>query len=78
VPRSETLLALLAVVLASVAAVHVPGRLFYALGAILILAYVCFARLRASVRRRDTPQGFSALDRAERIREERNRGRGER
>jgi hypothetical protein len=72
-PRSETLLALLAVVLASVAATHVPGRLYFALGAILILAYVCFARLRASVQRRGTTQGFSAGDRAERIREERER-----
>jgi hypothetical protein len=71
--RSETLLALLAVVLASLAALQVPGRIFFAAAAIVLLLCVGVSRLRASIGQKPAKQGFDAADRAERIREERVR-----
>jgi uncharacterized protein (DUF58 family) len=71
--RSETLVALLAVVLASLAALQIHGRLYFAAAAVALLVYVCFARVRASIQQRKPSPGFSSYDRAEKIREERER-----
>jgi uncharacterized membrane protein len=74
--RSETLVALLAVVLASLAALQIPGRLYFALAAVVLLILVGMSRIRASVQQRRPKATFDAYDRAERIREERDRRRG--
>jgi hypothetical protein len=72
--RFETLLALLAVVLASVSALQIRGRLFFALAAIALLGIVAVSRFRASMAaRRAPPQRFDAYDRAERIHEARRK-----
>jgi len=71
--RFETLLALAAVVLASLAGLQVPGRLFFAAGAVLVLLFVGVSRLRASTGPKAPKQSFDSYDRAERIREERDR-----
>ena len=71
--RSETLVALLAVVLARLAALQIPGRWYFAVAAIVLLALVGMSRIRASVRQRRPKPTFDAYDRAERIREERDR-----
>lgn len=72
--RNETLLALAAVVFASVAALQVPGRLIFAAVAIALLLAVAGARLRAAlVGRREPPPGFDPTERARQIREERRR-----
>lgn len=72
--RTETLLALAAVVFASVAALQVPGRLIFAAIAVAMLLAVGGARLRAAmVGRREPLPGFDAAERARRIREERRR-----
>jgi hypothetical protein len=71
--RSETLVALLAVVLASLAALQIPGRLYFALAAVVLLILVGMSRIRASVQQRRPKPSFDAYDRAERIREERDR-----
>jgi uncharacterized protein (DUF58 family) len=72
--RTETLVALLAVVLASVAALQIHGRLLFAAAAILLLVVVCLLRLRAAFagRRRNT-QTSNALGRAQAIRYERRK-----
>lgn len=73
--RSETLVALLAVVLASLAALQIQGRLYFAIAAVILLILVGASRLRASIGQR--PKATSdAADRAARIREERDRRRG--
>lgn len=75
--RTETLLALAAVVFASVAAIAVPGRLIFAAVAIALLLAVIGARLRAALtQRRTPPSGFDAGERARAIREERRRRTG--
>jgi hypothetical protein len=75
--RTETLLALAAVVFASVAALQVPGRLIFAAVAVALLLAVAGARFRAAlVGRREPPSGFDAAERARQIREERNRRKG--
>lgn len=73
--RAETLLALVAVVLASLAALQIPGRLLLALGAIALLFFVGASRLRASLReRRARKQSrFDPYERAQQIRDERHR-----
>lgn len=75
--RTETLLALAAVVFASIAALQVPGRLIFAALAVALLLAVGGARLRAAVAgRREPPPGFNAAERARQIREERRRRMG--
>lgn len=70
--RVETFLALTAVVLASVAALQVPGRLIFALAAIMLLVFVGSSRLRASLAgRKERRPGLDASDRAARIHEQR-------
>ena len=73
--RSETLVALLAVVLASLAALQIQGRLYFAIAAVVLLALVGMSRVRASLleERRAKPPTSAAADRAARIREERDR-----
>jgi uncharacterized membrane protein len=72
--RFETLLALVAVVLASLAALQIRGRLLFALAAVVLLLFVGLSRMRASMTAKKKPKaGFDAYDRAERIREERDR-----
>jgi hypothetical protein len=74
--RWETLLALLAVILASLSALPLRGRLLLALAAIALLVLVGMSRLRAGLesRHRRAP-GFDAAERARRIREARERRR---
>lgn len=75
--RNETLIALAAVVFASVAGLQVPGRLVFALVAVALLLAVAGARLRATMmRRREPPAGFDPSERARQIREERRRRMG--
>lgn len=72
--RAETLTALAAVVLASLAALQIPGRIVFALVAIALLMAVGALRLRAALTERKQPRsGFDAADRARRIREEREK-----
>jgi len=71
--RWETLAALLAVVVASLAALHVPYRLAFALVAIALIFVVGASRIRTVMLRRPKPRRFDATERAERIREERDR-----
>jgi hypothetical protein len=72
--RAETLIALAAVVFASIAAVQVPGRLIFAAIAVALLLAVAGARLRAAfMQRRQPPSGLDSAERARRIREERRR-----
>jgi hypothetical protein len=75
VKRAETLLALVAVVLASLAALQIPGRVPLALGAVAILLFVGAWRLRSSLRERPsrTRTRFDPYERAQRIRDERHR-----
>jgi hypothetical protein len=74
--RFETLVALLAVVLASLAALQIRGRLLFAVAAMVLLGFVILSRLRASIQQRRPKPTFDAYDRAERIREERDRRMG--
>ena len=67
--RWESLLAILAVVLASVAASPVRSRLLFALAAMLLLAVVGVSRLRAAMS--SPPVESDAAARAQRIRESR-------
>jgi multisubunit Na+/H+ antiporter MnhG subunit len=72
--RFETLLALLAVVLASLSALPIPGRILLALCAIFLIALVGSLRLRAAIKAKSAPPSrFDAAARAEQIREERRR-----
>jgi hypothetical protein len=71
--RSETLVALLAVVLASLAALQIQGRLYFAIAAIVLLALVGMSRVRGSIQQRRPKETFDAHERAARIREERER-----
>ena len=73
--RWQTFTALAAVILASVAALAVPGRLWYAGIAIVLLAIVGGAQLHRSLTKSggDTSPGLSPEERARRIREQRNR-----
>ena len=72
--RAESLIALGAVVFASIAALQVPGRLIFAIVAIVMLLAVGAARLRAAVTSRGVPPpAGDAGERARRIREERHR-----
>jgi hypothetical protein len=78
VSRTQTLLALAAVVFASVAALQVPGRTIFAVVAVALLLAVAGARLRAALAgRREPPGGFDAAERARQIREARHRRTGE-
>ena len=75
--RLQTLLALAAVVFASVAALQVPGRLIFAAIAVALLIAVAGARLRAAlVDKREVSTGYDAAERARQIREERRRRMG--
>ncbi len=72
--RIETLIALLAVVLASLAALQIRGRLLFAAAAVVLLIFVAYSRLRTSLaERRPAKPSLDAFERAERIREERER-----
>ncbi|HEY1976779.1 MAG TPA: hypothetical protein VGG89_09555 [Candidatus Baltobacteraceae bacterium] len=72
--RIQTLLALAAVISASIAALQVPGRLIFAAIAVALLIAVAGARLRAAlVEKREPPSGFDAAERARQIREDRRR-----
>lgn len=71
--RWETLVALLAVILASIAAIAVPGRLYFALAAILLIAVVGMLRMRLLIAGRLSQPDSGAGERAARIREERER-----
>jgi len=73
VRRYETLVALLAVILASLAALQLPGRLFFALAAILLIALVGMLRMRDALTRREPGDESGAAQRAQRIRDERER-----
>jgi len=74
VKRWETRLALLAVILASLSALNIPGRLLLALTAMLLLSIIASARLRAALYgKKERSGGFDAAAAAERIREARAR-----
>ncbi len=71
--RWETRLALLAVILASLSALNIPGRLLLALTAMLLLSIIASARLRAALYgKKERSTGFDPAAAAERIREERS------
>jgi membrane protein implicated in regulation of membrane protease activity len=70
--RWETLAALAAVIAASIGALRVPGRWWFTLVAIVLLAVVGAARLAAALGRSQTPRS-DAAERAERIRRQRRR-----
>ena len=65
--RSETLVALLAVVLASIAATPIKGRLLFAFAAVVLIAWVGGLRLRAALMQKRSVHGFDAAARAARI-----------
>ena len=67
--RWESLVAILAVVLASVAASPVRSRLLFALAAVALLAVVGTSRLRAAMQ--SAPAKDDAAVRAQRIRDSR-------
>ncbi|HTC29644.1 MAG TPA: hypothetical protein VK702_02895 [Candidatus Acidoferrum sp.] len=72
--RWETWTSLAAVVVASVAAFPVPGRLWYSGIAIALLAIVAGAHVHRSLTgQRPTQSGVSPEELARRIREQRNR-----
>ena len=72
--RWETRLALLAVILASLSALNIPGRLLLALTAMLLLSIIASSRLRAALYgKKERSTGFDSAATAERIREERSR-----
>ena len=72
--RFETFVALLAVIFASVSALQIPGRIVFALAAIMLLTFLISRRLRAAIKgKRDRPAGMDAYERARRIHEERSR-----
>ncbi len=72
--RWETYTALVAVIIASASAFAIPGRLWYAGIAIVLLAVVGGAQLHRSLTgARETKSGMSPEERARRIREQRNR-----
>jgi hypothetical protein len=73
--RWETLTALAAVIIASIAAFPIAGRLWFALIAVVLIAVVGSAQLRRSLvgGNRAATNGPSAQERARRIREQRNR-----
>ncbi|MDQ2866284.1 MAG: hypothetical protein M3R51_08660 [Candidatus Eremiobacteraeota bacterium] len=74
--RWETLLSLLAVILASVAAVPIEPRLYFAMAAIALLAIVGAARIRSAVLgRTPRPEIADAASRARQIRLQRGRRR---
>ncbi|MGB8797594.1 MAG: hypothetical protein WCC70_08600 [Candidatus Aquilonibacter sp.] len=72
--RWETLIALVAVILASASALPIPGRLWLAGVAIVLLALVGAAQLHRSLTgSRETRTGQSPEEIARRIRDQRNR-----
>jgi hypothetical protein len=72
--RWETLIALAAVVIASASALPIPGRLWLAGVAIVLLALVGGAQLHRSLTgSRETKTGPTPEEIARRIREQRNR-----
>jgi hypothetical protein len=72
--RWETFTALVAVIIASASALPIPGRLWYAGVAIVLLAVVGGAQLHRSLTgSRQTGDGRSPEEIARRIREQRNR-----
>ena len=72
--RWETHTALGAVIIASIAAFAIPGRLWYAGVAVVLLAIVGGAQLHRSLTGpRQTTNGRSPEELARRIREQRNR-----
>jgi hypothetical protein len=73
--RWETYTALLAVIIASASAFAIPGRLWYAGIAVVLLAVVGGAQLHRSLTKSnvDTRGDLSPEERARRIREQRNR-----
>jgi len=74
VRRFETLTALAAVVLASLAALQIPGRILFAVAAVVLLIAVATSRLRASLEGRKTPRaGFDPAERARQIQQQRSK-----
>lgn len=72
--RWETLLSLLAVVLASVAAAPIRSRLLFAFAAVALLIVAGVSRMRAAMTRgAQAPSAFDPGERARRLREERDR-----
>jgi hypothetical protein len=74
--RRETYLALLAIVLASLSALKLGGqpRPMLAFAAIVLLALICYMRLRAQFTKSEKRERtFDAYERALRIQEERDR-----
>jgi multisubunit Na+/H+ antiporter MnhG subunit len=75
-PRWETYLALLAVILACLGTIHfVPGHVALTAVAIVLLAIVAGSRLLAALRGRASAQPNDAAERARKIREARDRQR---
>ncbi len=72
--RWETLIALVAVIIASASALPIPGRLWLAAVAIVLLALVGGVQLHRSLTgTRETKTGPTPEEIARRIREQRNR-----
>ena len=71
--RLQTLGALLAVILGSLAALPIRGRLIFAVAAVALIAWVGLSLLRSSRRAAARRSGPAAADRAARIRAERER-----
>jgi hypothetical protein len=71
--RLQTLGALLAVILGSLAALPIRGRLAFAIAAVALIAWVGISLLRSSRRTAARPPGPAAADRAAKIRAERAR-----
>ncbi len=69
----ETWVALLAVILASLAALAIRGRLVFAMGAIALILLVGLARIRSGLGARRRPSAADPGERAERIRQARDR-----
>lgn len=72
--RWETFIALLAVIVASVGALPVHSRLFFAFTAMLLLGVVAVSRLRSAMAGRSQSKPiFDAAERARTIREQRSK-----
>ncbi len=71
--RWETLTALAAVILASAGALPIRGRLALTLAGVLLIAVVGASRLAAGLSKTGNRSGSDAAQRAQRIRDERER-----
>jgi len=73
--RPQTLLSLLAVILASSAAIVSRGRLVFAVVAVVVLLLVVASLLRGALTKRRSAPAFDRYERVARIREARDRQR---